>query len=39
MIILKVDFTVPDSATVMQRRSLEGEGEEVDEAVDVVEEL
>lgn len=36
---VEVDFTVPDSATVMQRRSLEGEGEEVDEAVDVVEEV
>lgn len=35
---VEVDSTVPDSATVMQRRSLEGEGEEVEEAVDVVEE-
>lgn len=33
-----VDSTVPDPTTVMQRRSLEGEGEEVDEVVDVVEE-
>lgn len=34
-----MDTTVPDSTTVMQRRSLEEEGEVVDEVADVVEEV
>lgn len=34
-----MDTTVPDSTTVMQRRSLEAEGEVVDEVADVVEEV